>query len=120
MRLSFKELGKINPSNRLLTEEEREKAFAELRKRIARDRDNPFLFSGWVGHAFVQKLVVNEDTVRQYLENCIRLWRNSSEDHAKYYVDAFQSAYSAIFGGTYPVVEQDEEPADDAHNSNSL
>jgi len=110
MRLSFKQLEELQPDkNRQLTEEEQEEKFTELRKRIARDRDNPFFFSGWEGDTFVQKLVVNEETVRRYLEDCIRLWRSSSEDYAKYYVDAFQSAYSAIFGGTYPVEEQDEE-----------
>lgn len=79
MRLSFKELEKIQPARRELTLEEQEEICLEIERRIERDKDNPFFSSEWVGATFVQKLVVNEVTVRQYLEYCIRLWRNSSD-----------------------------------------
>lgn len=119
MKLTTEELEKLSGARREFTEEEKEEMFLEFRRRIARDRDNPFFFSGWEGDTFVQELVVNEVTVRQYLEDCIRLWRSSSEPYAKYYVDAFQSAYSAIFGGTYPA-EQEEETSNGCPSSRGV
>ncbi len=40
--------------------------------------------------------------VQEYLDNCIRYWRNNDSDYAKYYVDAFQSIRSSMFGEALP------------------
>ncbi len=103
MKLSFEELGKLQPDKgRQLTPEEQKEMLLELERRAERDKDNPFFFSGWEGDTFIQKLVVNEVTVRQYLKDCIEFWRNDGAHYASYCAGAFQSAYDAIFEGIYP------------------
>lgn len=63
MRLSFKQLAELQPDkNRRLTPAEQEEILLECERRIKRDMDNPFFFSGWVGSTFVQKLVVEIET----------------------------------------------------------
>lgn len=112
MKVPVEEPEQLTGGRREFTPEEKDEMFLEFRRRIERDSHNPFFFSGWVGNVFVQELRVNEETVRQYLEECIIFWRSRSEHYAIYYVDAFQSLYTAIFRETYPVEEQVEETND--------
>lgn len=57
----------------------------------------------------------NLEDIKTYLDNCIRYWRRKrDEDKCKFavfYVDAFQSVRSSIFGKCLPVEEigKDEE-----------
>lgn len=67
-KLSTEELEKIQETQPPPTPEQQEELRLEIERRIERDKDNPFFFSGWVGSTFIQKLVVNEVTVAKYLE----------------------------------------------------
>jgi len=44
-----------------------------------------------------------EQAVKEYLDECIRFWRTSDDTHAEYYVDAFQSVRTSLFGRTLPM-----------------
>lgn len=52
-----------------------------------------------------QILVWDEETVRQYLDDCIRQERKNLADgseFAKYYIDAYQSLRMSLFGEFLP------------------
>lgn len=59
----------------------------------------------------MNKLEFTEEAIKKYLDDCITLWRaevrggGSIEGRtmAVYYVDAYQSVRSSIFGETLPV-----------------
>lgn len=36
--------------------------------------------------------------MQEYLDRCIMFWRKDKHDYAKYYIDAFQSIRTSIFG----------------------
>lgn len=41
---------------------------------------------------------LNDDEIKEYLDNAIDYWRNSNKEYSKYYVDAFLSVYMSLFG----------------------
>ncbi len=44
----------------------------------------------------------NEEVIKGYLDNAIKIWRHKRDkescEYAKYYIDAFQSVRLSIFG----------------------
>lgn len=55
-----------------------------------------------------ESTLTTSEQLLDYLDKAICHWRNSKEDFAKYYVDAFQSVRSSIFGKTLPQEEKKE------------
>lgn len=59
-----------------------------------------------------------EEAVKEYLDGAIRLWRQEREmaevSEARvmfaYYIDAFQSVRTSLFGETLPPEEEDDRP----------
>jgi len=48
------------------------------------------------------KIEFTEEAIEKYLSNCIEYWRMrgyaGSDECSEYYIDAYQSVYSSIFG----------------------
>ena len=49
-----------------------------------------------------QTVPLEREAVREYLDSCIRYWRDYPSPHARYYIDAFQSVRTSLFGETLP------------------
>ena len=49
-----------------------------------------------------QTVPLEREAVREYLDSCIRYWRDYPSPHAQYYIDAFQSVRTSLFGETLP------------------
>ena len=49
------------------------------------------------------------EDVKTYLDRCIRRWRSDSRECAMYYVDAFQSVRTSLFGELLP--QEDGQPS---------
>ncbi len=54
----------------------------------------------------VKKIEFTEEKVKGYLDDCIRYWRNrrdkEHDELAVYYIDAFQSVRTSLFGKLLP------------------
>ena len=49
----------------------------------------------------------NEDDIKEYLDRCIRYWRQQkTNSEAIYYIDAYQSMRTSIFGELLPIEEE--------------
>jgi hypothetical protein len=57
-------------------------------------------------HAIVSAQQLEKDKVKEYLDSCIVFWRKKLDEEkdssAVYYVDAFQSMRTSLFGETLP------------------
>ena len=49
-----------------------------------------------------QTVPLEREAVREYLDSCIHYWRDDPSPHAQYYIDAFQSVRTSLFGETLP------------------
>lgn len=55
------------------------------------------------------KIELTEEAVKAYLDKAIRQWRKSDEYYAIYYVDAFQSVRTSLFGLLLPKEEKEDK-----------
>lgn len=44
------------------------------------------------------ELKLENNEIKEYLDKAIDYWRNSDEEYAKFYVDAFLSVHMSLFG----------------------
>ena len=61
----------------------------------------------------------DKDHLKDYLDRCIEYWRKQRDEEknptAQYYIDAFQSVRTTIFGETLPPTKGMPQPIDRRH-----
>jgi hypothetical protein len=48
---------------------------------------------------------LTKEAIQAYLDKAIITWRDSKEEHAKFYIDAFQSVRTSLLGELLPPKE---------------